>query len=72
MTEHLETAEQLKPGQSIEIKGQKWLVLRVAGGRAEIKRMGLDERVKPLPNRKARRKLWKEIKRMGKNGRVAG
>jgi len=58
--------KELKPGRSIDIDGQKWLVLRVAGGRAEIKRMGLDEKVKPLPSRKERRKLWAQIKRRGK------
>lgn len=63
MTDYLDIAEQLKPGMSFELQGQKWLVLRVAGHRAEIKRMGLDEKVKPLPSRKERRKLWKQIRR---------
>lgn len=54
MTDYLETAEHLKPGQTIEVEGEKWLVLRVAGKRAEIKLMGEGEKPKPLPNRKER------------------
>lgn len=56
----------MKPGRTLEIDGQKWIVLRVDGTKAEIQRMGLDEKVKPLPNRKARRKLWAEIRRKAK------
>lgn len=59
---------EMKPGMSFELQGQKWIVLRVAGTKAEIQRMGLDEKVKPLPNRKARRKLWAEIRRKAKKG----
>lgn len=58
------------PGQSFEVEGQKWLVLRVAGTRAEIRMMGVVEIQEPKPNRKARRKLWAEIKRKGKRGKV--
>lgn len=72
MTDYLETQGEVRPGQSFEALGAKWLVLRVAGGRAEIKRMGLDEKPKPLPNRKARRKLWAEVKRKAKRGKLVG
>lgn len=68
MTDYLDVAEQLKPGQSFELQGQKWLVLQVVGHRAEIKRMGAEEKPKPRPNRKARRKLWAEIRRKAKRG----
>ncbi len=60
----------LTPGQSFEVNGTSWLVLRVAGGRAEIKRMGLEEVAQPKPNRKARRKLWVEIKKKARTLRV--
>ena len=62
----------MKPGQTIEVGGQKWICLRVAGGRAEIKRLGADEIVKPRPNRKERRKMWAEIRRKAKRGKVVG
>lgn len=62
----------MKPGQTIPVGEEKWIVLRVAGGRAEIKRMGADEKPKPLPNRKARRKLWAELRRKAKRGKVVG
>ena len=61
----------MRPGQSIEVDGEKWLVLRVAGARAEIKLMGEDEKPKPLPNRKERRRMWAEIRRKAKKARVA-
>ena len=61
----------MRPGQSIEVEGEKWLVLRVAGARAEIKRLADGEKPQPLPNRKARRKLWAEIRRKAKKARVA-
>jgi len=63
-------ALKVKPGQSIEVNGRKYIVLRVAGSRAEIKQLRPDEKPKPRPNRKARRKLWAEIRRKAKRGRV--
>lgn len=60
----------MKPGQTIEVEGEMWIVLGIAGTRAEIKRLGADEQPKPRPNRKARRKLWAEIRRKAKRGKV--
>ena len=60
----------MKPGQTIEHEGEKWIVLKVAGGRAEIKRLGAGEILKARPNRKARRKIWAEIRRKAKRGKV--
>ena len=62
----------MKPGQTIEVEGRKWLVLRVAGTRAEIRMMGVVEIQEPKPNRKERRKLWAEIRRKAKRGKVVG
>ncbi len=76
MTDYLETQDEVRPGQSFEALGAKWIVLRVAGPRAEIKQLRPDEKPKPKPNRKARRKLWaevkKELRRKAKKARVAG
>ena len=69
MTEFLEPTGGLKAGRTFEIDGQKWLVLRVSGGRAEIKRLGAGEILKVRPNRKARRKLWAKIRRKAKRGK---
>ena len=71
MTDYLETQDQLRTGQGIEIKGRKYIVLRVAGPRAEIKQLRPDEKPKPLPNRKERRRMWAEIRRKAKKARVA-
>ena len=68
----MDRGEEVKPGQTIEDNGEKWICLRVAGGRAEIKRLGTDEAVKPKPNRKERRKMWAEIRRKAKRGKVVG
>lgn len=68
MTEFLEPAGRLKAGRTFEIDGQKWLVLRVSGGRAEIKRLGAGEIPEARPNRKARRKLWREMRKKAKRG----
>ncbi len=72
MTDYLETQGEVRPGQSFEALGAKWIVLRVAGKRAEIKQLGDGEKPKPLPNRRARRKLWAELRRKAKKGKLVG
>ena len=56
----------MKPGQTIEDNGEKWICLRVAGGRAEIKRF---EGEKPL-HRKGTIQLLMKAWRKAKRGRV--
>ena len=72
MTDYLETPSPPRPGQSFEALGAKWIVLRVAGTRAEIKQLRADEKPKPLPNRKERRRMWAEIRRKAKKGAKVG
>lgn len=59
-------SEELRVGLVVEILGEKWLVLRVAGNRAEIKRMVPGEKVTPKLPRKERRKIWAEVRRKAK------
>lgn len=60
---------ELKPGRTLEIDGEKWLVLRVNGMRAEIKRMGPGEIAKVRPNREELRKRRAKLRKKAKKAK---